>query len=627
MFKRPTFLVAVYCVFILILWFEPSLAQAEKSYKINDADIQIKVTDDMTLQVTEALRFQYSGGSFSGAYRDIPLTLGSEISNVQVSSEGKEFIPGANTQLGSFDKPFSYGVENYSDMLRIVWHYPPSSNSRTFQIKYDLKAAIAYKDIVDINLKVWGDQWNFRLNSLEASIQSPGMQTGNKLYRVWGHPLEVEGKTERNSGEAKLFAKNIPSNTWVEMRVVVPRSSFESTAGALKTINRDGLKAILAEEKAFFDDYNSDLHQAQRWIYHHRIFLALIGLIGFLFFYILILYRVRETASDSPTYLSVIPDTTVTPAEALNFSTEGEGDSSANLVLATLLDLSHRGYYKIEMDSSQKFEITKAENRPDPAELKHHEILTLAFFDDLILEKSVDLENMHKLISAHSVVWRTRWNSCISAIEQAGKEELNHDLNYQPKLLLAGFVFFLYAALMALTIGEYYVSLVGWTSIVPSAVLMILVWFMTLGTPKKYLTRMDPATRKKQADWQAFRKWTRDFPKLDEAPPASLILWERILIYATAFGTAKQMAESAKFPKEYIEKVHNDSGANIFNDSYILSVLMLSNLDNQNFDQSFAARVAPVYESSSSGSSSTGFGGGFGGGGGGGFGGGGGGAW
>ena len=45
--------------------------------------------------------------------------------------------------------------------------------------------------------------------------------------------------------------------------------------------------------------------------------------------------------------------------------------------------------------------------------------------------------------------------------------------------------------------------------------------------------------------WEAFRRYLTDFPRLREAPAASLELWEQHLVYAIAFGRAERVLEGA----------------------------------------------------------------------------------
>ena len=52
--------------------------------------------------------------------------------------------------------------------------------------------------------------------------------------------------------------------------------------------------------------------------------------------------------------------------------------------------------------------------------------------------------------------------------------------------------------------------------------------------------------------WEAFRRYLTDFPRLQEAPPATLALWERFLVYGIAFGIADRVLQAAhlEMPEE-----------------------------------------------------------------------------
>ena len=56
--------------------------------------------------------------------------------------------------------------------------------------------------------------------------------------------------------------------------------------------------------------------------------------------------------------------------------------------------------------------------------------------------------------------------------------------------------------------------------------------------------------------WEAFRRYLTDFPGSQEAPPASLELWERYLVYGIAFGIAERVLQAAhlQMPEELHEQ-------------------------------------------------------------------------
>jgi uncharacterized membrane protein len=105
--------------------------------------------------------------------------------------------------------------------------------------------AIAYDDVVDINLKVWGGSWAVGLSRLRAWMALPARASGPR-YRVFAHPETAQAV--QSARAVTLHASSIPPRQFVELRVVVPRSLLQTTGGAL-TQRGNGLPRILREER------------------------------------------------------------------------------------------------------------------------------------------------------------------------------------------------------------------------------------------------------------------------------------------------------------------------------------------------------------------------------------------
>ncbi|MDH5421463.1 MAG: DUF2207 domain-containing protein, partial [Acidimicrobiia bacterium] len=227
----------------------PAEAQS-KSFWFPDVDVTVELSSDGTVFVTENLTFSFSG-SFQGAYRDIPVRGGEAVTQVTVSERGTEYLPGASTELGSSDIPGTFGVEDRGSVMRVVWHYRATNEDRTFTVTYAFTGlAVAYDDVVDVNLQVWGDQWDVGVSELRARFLSADLESGDEVL-VFGHPTDVDGRTSlgEDGRSPDLVAYSVPNRQFVELRVVVPRSVLQSTDGA-KVVAGAGLEEILADERA-----------------------------------------------------------------------------------------------------------------------------------------------------------------------------------------------------------------------------------------------------------------------------------------------------------------------------------------------------------------------------------------
>ncbi len=226
----------------------------------------------------EVITFDFSD-SFSGAYRDIPLRGGETITDVSVSEGGTMYRPGANTKLGGFGLPDSFGVTGIDNGLRIVWHYAATNERRTFTISYRFRGlTVAYDDVVDVNLRVWGEHWPEGLGNLTSTILLPSRAQLSPSYRVWGSPAWVRGVVARAPDRTTLQAVQIPAHQFVEHRVVFPRELLASTGGA-QVRSGNALGRITAEEVASQRAYEQDHEKLEDAKEHPgRTILALLGL-------------------------------------------------------------------------------------------------------------------------------------------------------------------------------------------------------------------------------------------------------------------------------------------------------------------------------------------------------------
>ena len=592
-----------------------TLSSQPKHFRVEHADVRVEVQPDASLHVTEQLRFNFSG-DFSGAFRDIPLAEGVRASNVQVSEGGEQYRPGGDTVLGSYDLPGTFGAEQLSLTgnegeptagFRVVWHYSALDETRTFQLDYDVTgAARAYSDVVDVPWSPWGSQWEFWLDDLDAEI---ALTAGSEEpIEAWLQPRKLGEEPELGPGSASVAAERLQPGEEVILRAVFPREAFTSVAGA-SVRPGPGLDTVRAEE-AEVDDEESIADEIASFVGGNIVLLEALWTALVVGIAMALYMRGRDRRSRVARYLSEPPED-IPPALAYALAEEGKFDD--RLVLATLLDLVDRGYYEGRASESEALDLRLSipEDRPPTDDLTEYEQDTIDFFDGLLEDGPGDLGQLKDRVPQHSSKWRTRWENLRESLDRAEEGQLTWERDLTGERTLLAFVAFGGYVVLGLA----YWDRTHFVAIPIFAALAGLLFIYLL--PATWLKRLEPASRERHANWNAFARWTRDFPRLSDDPPSTLKLWRRILVYAVAFGTAEKVIASGRIPEPVMREA---TTSGVWLVPHLGGVHSGVTPSFDGFASSFSSQVAPQ-------SSSGGGGGGFSGGGGGVSGGGGGGAW
>ena len=99
-------------------------------------------------------------------------------------------------------------------------------------------------------------------------------------------------------------------------------------------------------------------------------------------------------------------------------------------------------------------------------------------------------------------------------------------------------------------ISSFNVIAPTWSSVVKIALgvcgLVNAVALVMAAFNRRLWRRRTAAAQAEAERWEAFRRYLTDFPRLDIAPPATLELWERFLVYGIAFGLAERVLQGAQ---------------------------------------------------------------------------------
>ncbi len=145
----------------VVLALTPVCALA-KDYSADRYDVQLQLTPQGTLHVTETVDFRFEGGPFTYVYRNIAATGTDGIRNVRAWMDG-ERLPAGRVQISG------------SSPVKVRWNFGPFSDStHKFTVQYDALGVIRPEQ--DVQRLMWralpGDR-SYRIESSEITLEYP----------------------------------------------------------------------------------------------------------------------------------------------------------------------------------------------------------------------------------------------------------------------------------------------------------------------------------------------------------------------------------------------------------------------------------------------------------------------
>ncbi len=150
------------CITAFALWAMCAQATA-KSYQISNYDVEIDVRKDGDLRVVEMIRYEFTKGTFSYAYRKIPIRGFDDIEFVSLTSpDGPVTLTSATL------------VDRWTRSLKIRWKYPETGGSRAFRIEYIARGVLGSRG--GLNILDWaaiGNEWEVPVRDVDVRVRLP----------------------------------------------------------------------------------------------------------------------------------------------------------------------------------------------------------------------------------------------------------------------------------------------------------------------------------------------------------------------------------------------------------------------------------------------------------------------
>lgn len=578
-----------------------------------NADGTANVTEswDIAIEDTNTLfkTFELDSSKYSGI---------TDVSLIETTNGTRTNFSRIFTEKYHVDNHCFYALINSKKQFEIAWgvHEENNNTRRKFEMTYTILDAVKnYTDISEFYWQFISTSSAIPVKKVTGSITLPSPILVEEDFRIWAHGPLNGTITKTSNSTAYFEVEDLPSNTMLETRVVTPTYVFANNANVSSSHK---LPNILEQEQTWAEEANRKreaIAKRKNGIIAFFILTNIIGIIPS----ILLLKKIKEyqkqlqkapnfKATSPSKYYRDIPNEKASPAQAAfvyYFKTSSLSYHIPEVISATLLDLCMKKYLTFEMLENKKKEIkiTLLPNREDSLLLKDERVI-YQMLEKVSPNREFTMKEFEKYAKSHSSSFLKQYE----LIAPYAKSEVEAQGNYDTTLIKQyenwalkeiGFIF--------LTI----VSLAMIVNIIPS----ILCCIYCSKIAKRYHTLTQKGVEEKEA-WIGLKHYMEDFSMMDQKEVPELPLWEKYLVYATAFGISDKVLEQLKvvYPQLTDEQYMTSHGY------YYLYWMSYGNFSN-NFIHRMNHSITTTYNSinySSGSGSGGGFssGGGFGGGGG-----------
>ena len=610
--------------------------EASSNLYLNNFDFDVQINSDGSMDVVETWNIDISETNTLYKTFKFDSTKYSSITNGKVSrvTSAGTVIPLNDFGEYAYHVPVGeYYFLNMGSNYEVAWGtgYENSSGTATYKISYHVNDAVAlYNDCAEMYWQFIGSDFEVPAKKITGTIKLPEEVQNIDELRVWGHTPDLNGTITKESNDTVKFEiNNNKAEKMVEVRIAMPRDEIIYSG---RTYNTNKLSTILQEENEWANDANATR-------IGKIIISAIIGLVifGILIYFAVKNIRVLLTVKKVvPTthydYFRDLPRANATPAEALYILEENyQGFNQYDIgkvFSSTVLNLALKKYIKIEeaIDKSKdNTKITILENNLNQVQLNSDEIIIYNFLitacrnktksifgisQEQTSENEITMKQLKKYISSNS----SKVVSLKSSLDKVIKSKLVNNKTLDLKGIkrrtanmagcsIGAFIPFILVFLLDnMDFVTNTVNSIGipWYLLVIAGILLIAD-FVLINLANKRISVYTQEGVDEQDKWKAFKKYMEDFSLLKEKDVPDLALWEKYLVYATAFGISEKVIKELKI----VYPDFDNYDYNIYPTIFIMS--------HMDFSSSFRSVSNAMSSSFSSGS---GGGGGFSGGGG-----------
>ena len=602
---------------------------SEASLHLKNLDFTAQINEDGSMDVVETWDVNVSDTNTLYKTFKIDKTKYSGISNVFV----QDITSGTNKNFKKsdiwkyhLDKGHYFGGINNNNEYEIAWGVSIDTTTRKqYLISYTVKDVIKkYNDCAELYWQFVGSEFEISADSITGIIKLPNKVSDKDELKVWGHTEYLNGEIYVTDLDIVEFNVNkYKSGNFVEVRIAMPTYLFEKVSSE-NISQEEKLDDIIKEETEWANEANA--RRDRRNKNFKLLILATILVntsIGIMFSKKI--KKNKQFLEKNPNilpeqqleYYRELPDKEETPLEAVFILKTGYKQSCLpNVFSATILNFALKGYIRIEQEGKT---IKILLNKIKTDELTGDEKKVLEILRAASNNNELTMAELEKYIKNYP----SKLMNLNSTFEKVSKTQASEkgkfDTNRFNKQIVyaeknVGYIFLLIIIITAsiFTIGYAYKNVQSMliTCTIISLAFFIVVTIINLILNIKITTSFNGFTQKginEQEQWKAFKKYMEDFSYLNEKEVPQLVLWEKYLVFATAFGIADKVLKQLKVKYPELNDPDTIHSMILFNSMYS------SNGFNTGFINSISSSTSRMYSSTYS--SGSGGGGGFSGGG------------
>ena len=596
-------------------------SQASKSLYLNELDFDAQINSDGSMDVKETWDIDIHDTNTLFKTFKVDSSKYSEITNVMVKDvTNNKYFEDINQEMYHVTKDCFYGLINSEGKFEIAWGagYENTSATRKYEISYTVKDAIAkYSDFAELYWQFLGEDFEIEAEKIKGTIILPQNAEKKEDIKVWGHTEDLNGEiyaTDLNKIEFEI--RKYSGNKFIEIRSLFPNFMIETSN---RTYDKEILNSVIEEETKWAEEANRKRELKKTFGYGIFGFTELISLFfGFKIFKNINKLRNMEKKY-KPTmdlkYFRELPYKDATPAEALFVHSNGITTDFASSFAANILDLSLKKYLELNGETNDKGvtkkDVVKIKFLNDgKEELKEDQKLVLDFLKEVANEREeITNKDIEKYLEKHtSKIGKLNTNigKIIEKFE-IQREVYDKNKNEEKEKFIALSIAYISPIILAIVLLGNVLAFTGFNKFILIGIISIaVVCILNCIIQGLMASRVNVFSQKgvdECEQWKALKKYMEDFSLLKEKEVPSLVVWEKFLVFATAFGISEKVIEQLKVIYPEINNMEN--GVYTYNNIHLMNSV--------NFGSCINSSVYSAVASSGGGS-----GGGFSGGGGGG---------